>query len=831
MRKWVITGIVLLSFCAVVAVALLNLNSLVNRNKHYLLAQAQEALGRKVAVGEIAVTLWNGIGLRLDNFVVSDDLSFSSGDFVRARDLQVNVKLLPLLRKEFQVKRLILHDPVIAIIRNREGEFNFSGIGKRGKDKEEKRKKPPEGPGEPEEKGETPPFLVSLVDLSGGQVHYLDRKEGIDLRVKAIDFKLEDFDFNKPFALTLAAALFSEKQNVKAQARVGPLPAQGGFLDTPFDAKVDLDSVDFGKLKAAVPFIRTGLPKDLDLSGIWTVKDLQLKGTLRKLTLKGALEGTKAVLSFGKSFQKSSGVPLVFSTEAQYANNAVSFRQAKLKLHTLEVTGTGEMALGDAPVVNLSLDSNQFSLEGWEKMIPVIQNYQLSGNLETHTTMQGKMGKGAMPQLRGVLTLSGVSAKPPQFPKPVKDLNAKINFAGQRADLKETTMSLGNSRIRLAAEITRFSPLTLSYRLSTPEIWPADYQASLPEERKADVIKNLSSEGALVAEDGSLTFKGKLASTQGTLYKINYKDLAANLVLENRIANIRGLRVTALNGSVEADGEYAFDNPVPRFSLASKVRGIDLRELYRSLDPKASRDIQGRLNAEMKANGSGKSWDEIKPSLRGQGQAEVLQGALLNFNIAEGVFSGITGIPGLGSLINPQIRKKYPETFEAKDTEFKELKGLFTVADARMNVSDLHITAADYSVLGKGWVDFERRVDFRSVLVFSQRLSADLGRSVKEVTYIFNNQQEFEVPFTLNGTLPKVKPKPDSAYLAKAIQRGALRKGTEEIQRRLFGTKPSTPSQPSAPPGEPAPSEQKSRKKTSPAEELIRKGLEGLFKR
>lgn len=831
MRKWLITGIVLLSFCAVVALALLNLNSLINRNKDYLLTQAEQALGRKVTVGEIAVTLWNGIGLRLNNVILADDPSFSAGDFVRARDLQVNLKLLPLLRKEFQVKRLILHDPVIEIIRNRDGEFNFSGIGKQGKDKEEERKRPPENGREPERKREAPPFLVSLIDLSGGQVHYLDRKEGIDLRVKAIDLKVEDLDFKKRFTVTLAAALFSEKQNFKAQTRVGPLPAQRDFRDTPLDAKIDLDNVDFGKLKAAVPIIRTALPKDLELSGIWTVKDLQLKGTLKKLTLKGALEGTKAAMSFGKSFQKISGVPLVFSTEAQYADNAVSFRQAKLKLHTLEVTGMGEVKLGDAPAVNLSLDSNQFSLAGWEKMIPMIQSYRLSGNLEAHTTVQGKMGKGATPQLQGALTLSGVSAQPPQFPKPVRDLNGKINFTGQRADLKETTMSLGNSRIRLAAEITRFSPLTVSYKLTTPEIWPADYQASLPEERKADVIKNLSSEGALVAKDGAIAFQGKLASAQGTLYKINYKDLTTNLVLENKIANIRSLRVTALNGSLQADGEYAFNDPAPRFSLASKVQGIDLRELYRSLDPKASRDIQGRLNADMKVNGSGKSWDEIKSNLRGQGQAEVLQGALLNFNIAEGALTGITGIPGLSSLINPQIRKKYPETFEAKDTEFKDLKGLFTLADGRMNISDLHIAAADYTVQGKGWADFDRKIDFQSLLVFSQRLSADLGRSVKEVTYMFSNQQQFEVPFTLNGTLPKVKPKPDSGYLAKLIQRGAVRKGTEEIQRRLFGTKPPAPSAPSTPPAESAPSEQKSQKKTSPAEELIRKGLEGLFKR
>ena len=175
------------------------------------------------------------------------------------------------------------------------------------------------------------------------------------------------------------------------------------------------------------------------------------------------------------------------------------------------------------------------------------------------------------------------------------------------------------------------------------------------------------------------------------------------------------------------------------------------------MDPKSSRDIQGRLNADMKIPGAAKSGTRSNQVCAVKGQAEVLQGALLDFNIADNVLSSITGIPGLTSLINPQLRKKYPETFEAKDTQFKELKGLFDLADARMNIKDLRIAAADYTVQGNGWVDFEKRADFQAVLLLSQSLSADLGRSAREVTYMFNNQNQFEVPFAVTGTLPKLK--------------------------------------------------------------------------
>lgn len=822
MRKWGIVGGLLLLLIVVAIVAVLNLNSLVKRNKDYLLGQVEQALGRKVSVEDVELTVWSGIGLRLNRFAMSDDPKYSSGDFVRAAGLQVNVKLMPLLRKEFQVKRVILHDPKIALIRDRGGEFNFSTIGKREKTPEAKPEREPKAP---PEKKTAPLLLVSLVDISGGELHYVDRKEGIDLRAKQIDLQVKDLDFNKPFSVSFAAALFADRQNVKIQSRVGPVNGVSDFSLVPLDGEIQIDEIDFDKLKAALPQLKTALPKDLNLSGIVKVKEMQVKGALKKLALKGSVEGTDAGIQFAKSFAKPAGIPLVLSADAEYSGEQLSLRQVKLKLHSLDLAGKGRLSLGNRKSLDLALDSNRFSFDGWEKLVPMMRDYQLAGDLEIHTKLQGAVGGGATPRIEGTLNLAGVSVRPPQFPKAIKDLNTRIEFTGQRANLRETTLSLGNSKIRLTADIERFSPLTLSYKMSTPEIWPADFQSGLPEERKADVIRNLTSEGKLDNRNGNMAFLGRIASAHGTLYNVGYKDLAANLSLQDKVANIRDMRVAALKGSLRAEGEYAFNNPVPRFALATKAQNVDLKDLYQALDPKAERDIRGTLNADAKLVGSGANWEEIKPRLRGDGDAEVVQGALLNFNIAEGTLSGVTGIPGLTSLINPRIRQKYPETFEAKDTEFKELKGQFNIADGRMNITSLRITAADYAVQGKGWADFNRKLDFRSVLVFSQRLSADIAGSAREVKYMFNDQGQFEIPFALSGTLPKVRPKPDSDYLARLVQRGFLRKGTEELQRRFFGRKEST-----TPQQQQAPSTTEKRDKGS-TEDLIRRGLEGLFGR
>ena len=825
MRKWITGGAILAATIIVASALVLNLNSLIARNKDYLIGQAEQALGRKITVGDVEATLWSGIGVRLANFALADDPTYGSEDFVRARDLQVNFKLWPLLRREVKVKRLILHDPVVRVIRSTTGEFNFSTIGGRERDTRQEKEKVGKGKRERQPGDESSSaFLMSLVDISGGDLRYIDRRDGTDLQFRQLDLQVEDLEFNKPFSVKLAAAVYADKQNLNVRAKVGRFPANGDWTDTPLDGAADIDTLDLTRLKAAAPKLRNALAKDFDLSGIFRVKDLRFKGTLKDLMVNGDLDGTQGVIRYGKSFNKPAGLPLSLATEARYAGNKIAISKSLLKLHTLELASTGDIQLGDITVLNLSVNSRPASLDGWDKFVPGIQRYRLKGTMGLQATVRGNVGKAGAPQVQGVLTLKNASAQPPDFLRPVENLDTTIKFTGQRADISDMTLSLGKSRIRIAAAIEKFSPLTISYKMSTPELWPADYKASLSEERKADIIRNLQSAGHFTMAGGNMMYRGKLVSADGTLFNVPYKDLQATISLADQVVNVQNLRVQALSGSVQLQGEYAFKEPSPRFALNSKVDGIDVKELYRALDAKAERDIQGRMNANMNLSGGGKSWEEIKPSLRGQGDAEVIQGVLYNFNIAESALTGMTGIPGLTNSLSPSLRKKYPETFTAKDTEFKELKTLIDVADGRINFKNLRMSAAEFVAVGNGWADFNRKVNFHSTLSFSQRLSADLSQSAREMKYLLNNQGQMEIPFSLTGTMPNVKAKPDANYLGQLVQRGFMGRRADDLQNRFLGRGDR------AEEGESAP-EDRSRKKRSSTEDRIRRGLENLFKR
>ncbi|OLE11461.1 MAG: hypothetical protein AUG89_09750 [Acidobacteria bacterium 13_1_20CM_4_56_7] len=116
-RALKIIGIVV----AVLIVIILVLPFLINVNNYRprIEAELTNALGRKVTVGNLSLSLWSG-SLAADNIAIADDPSFSSSPFIKAQALNVGVELLPLiLSKTLHITQLTLSQPQVNLLRNR----------------------------------------------------------------------------------------------------------------------------------------------------------------------------------------------------------------------------------------------------------------------------------------------------------------------------------------------------------------------------------------------------------------------------------------------------------------------------------------------------------------------------------------------------------------------------------------------------------------------------------------------------------------------------------------------------------------------------------------
>jgi hypothetical protein len=77
-----------------------------------------------------------GIGIEFEDLVVKD--WDGKSDFIRVKGLILQMKLLPLLKRQLQWKSLILERPTVYLRRSHEGNFNISGGGNGSKPKREK---------------------------------------------------------------------------------------------------------------------------------------------------------------------------------------------------------------------------------------------------------------------------------------------------------------------------------------------------------------------------------------------------------------------------------------------------------------------------------------------------------------------------------------------------------------------------------------------------------------------------------------------------------------------------------------------------------------------
>src|SRR5262245_42613630 len=90
---------------------------------------ASDALGRKVQLGDLSLSLISG-SLTAKNLSIGDDPKFSSSPFLTAKSLSVGVEIMPLIfSKTLNVTGITIDQPEVTLLRNPAGQWNYSSIG------------------------------------------------------------------------------------------------------------------------------------------------------------------------------------------------------------------------------------------------------------------------------------------------------------------------------------------------------------------------------------------------------------------------------------------------------------------------------------------------------------------------------------------------------------------------------------------------------------------------------------------------------------------------------------------------------------------------------
>jgi hypothetical protein len=179
---------------------------LASRNSDRLLAVAGGELGRELRVDGIGFTVRGGAGVVLSGVQIADDPAFGAEPFLTTERLELRLRLMPLLRRQLVVDRVLIASPVVNLVRDKSGKMNVDTLGKKpGTAPATPRKRAAAPPaGEPPHAG-PPPFQLALLRIDDATLRYHERSTGRTTELTGVGIDARQPRFGGPIPITLHA--------------------------------------------------------------------------------------------------------------------------------------------------------------------------------------------------------------------------------------------------------------------------------------------------------------------------------------------------------------------------------------------------------------------------------------------------------------------------------------------------------------------------------------------------------------------------------------------------------------------------------------------------
>ena len=350
----------------------------VNTFKPKLESEMTTALGRKVTVGNLSLSLLSG-GVGADNIAIADDPQFSSTPFVQAKSLKVGVELMPLIfSRTLNVTDVTLNEPQISLVKSANGEkWNFSSLGatpsasgasapspapKTAPSAKPTPANPPSGEGSSSASTTQSNLSVAKLNVNNGRLTVSQANSSQPQRVySAVNVTVTNFSLTSSFPFEMTADLPSGG-TLKLTGNAGPIDA-GNAEQTPLHAKISVQHMNL----AASGFIdpAAGIAGIADLNGNLDSDGhhAKLNGTLKATNLQVVQKGSPA----------GQPVNLTFAVVHDLVKESGDLTQGDIAMGkaVAHLTGTYD-AHGKVTVVNLKLNGQNMPVDDLEAMLPAV---------------------------------------------------------------------------------------------------------------------------------------------------------------------------------------------------------------------------------------------------------------------------------------------------------------------------------------------------------------------------------------------------------------------------------------------------------------------------
>lgn len=619
---------------------------------------AKDATGRELKIdGDIALTFYPWLGAKVAGVTLENAEGFGPEPFMQVAEMNVSVKLLPLLfDRRVEVSKIRVDGLALNLARDANGKDNWSDIGEH-QDKAPKQ--------EPKDTKESQPmsFTIGGVEITNASFHYVDRQAGTDYKVDKLSVETGAIDPGKPLDVTIGFLVASMQPPLESDVKI----AFTAVADTEkklYEVKdLELDSTTKG---ASVPggsqkaSLRANAKYD-GAQGTFALDGAVLEAA--GLTVNAALQGSGLAgdaPQYGgkvssntfnpKDVAKSFGVELPPTadakalTQASFASSLASDGKSAtldgLTLKLDQTTATGRVAIRDFKTQAITFALKADALDADRYMAPKAEGGGGGGDGKGGDLKGTPLPNELMDALnmQGTIDLASLKAKG----LALTGIRIVVNALKGQPKTQEMTATLYGGRITQSLRYTRNSPARYDLKLGLDAVNSAPLLKDLLGKSYlsglANFDLNVASGGDTVgaflqALDGAVgtSFKDgaiegfdlqrTIASAQALYAKqplpadsgparTEFRDLKLTGDIADGILDTRDLDVKGSWYQLGGDGKVNLVEQTVNYVLYPTVSGDRFRELSGMKipvavtgswwDPKIKVDLEGLLKGRVK---------------------------------------------------------------------------------------------------------------------------------------------------------------------------------------------------------------------------------------
>lgn len=749
-----------------------------------VLPKVEQAVGRKVTVGDASLSIWGGLGLELSQVTVANRKAFSSPYLATLDGLDVRVRFWPLLRKQLDVTKLILNLPQIFLEKNKKGQTNYAGLFQ----------------------SRTPEAAAKKTDsLLAVAFDRLEIKEGrVIWRDDSTQTLAALTDLSARLALArvgasggrlsgqLAAGVQYEKGLKKFSSGRAPITLEPEVIFDLAREQVTLNSVKltWGKVALAGSGNLSGwqrpafdlkfLSSRINVGDLWQTLVTSFPEKLAQAQAAGFLQLDLEVI--GRKGEATgphlSGNLLLENVELKTAetpaplrirSGLVDFSPDELRISTQSAS------FGDSPLkvlatvtdfkdprLSADLDFN-LDLRFLSGLSQAKDKTKFWGTLSGRLLANGKMKQPELLNLSGSVQARDVGYQTKAMAMPVEGLNGTAEIDNQMARIQELSFKSGKSSFTLTGTLVRFVPLLFSkapgqpkplftFRLDAPFF---DYDEMYPTRRNAAGKVIISTDTVPLPD---IEARGKAAVKRGVYSQVEFTDFTADVHYLNRLLTLDNARMTVYGGGAAGKATVDLHDQLhPQFAIAAKADSIEANGFLTRFS-----FFRDRLFGRMAFNGTFSSRgllnDEIVRHLSANGKAQMTGARLVRWPL----------VTQLGAFLNLNLQE---------EQKIRDLASRFAVENGKVAFDAVTFATGDGDFALAGSVGLDGSLDYRLTTILSPENSQKFRLSSGLKQLFTTDDGRVVLDLNIGGTAT------DPAFALDFSR--AEKKAQEQIQQKL----------------------------------------------